>query len=251
MNPILTIIIFSILACTISFGQKWNQELICSADTLVYDPQLSYKHYPDGVERLNYPYKYEACRTRSNFAFRIEIAVSDYYYGEKTTSWIGQHGGPNVNFILDISKLNFGFRFKPWTIHPKKELSFDGQTLTTNAIFNVVKLDYYLGYSFDFNALVSLEPYIGYNRTLFIVLNEDELHQKYYIHTARGLIIGTTLNKYFKVKNYGYISVFGSLGYGCVNFEKVHPDLDNGYFEWTMGVAYKGFASKYISRRIE
>lgn len=150
-----------------------------------------------------------------------------------------------------MDKLNFGFRFKPWSIDPKKEMEFNGQTLPTTARLNNIRLDYYVGYSLDFEKLISLEPYAGYNRTSFLVIVEDKLNQEFTFNKTGGLIIGTTVNKYFKLKDYGYISVFGTVGYGFVDYKKVHPDLDNGYFEWNVGIAYKGFLTQLFYRKVE
>lgn len=252
MKRLFLVITSAILINSISFGQKWTPEVICSTDTLTIEPYISMKYNPDKIDTTSQEqYKIIQCRTRSNVGFRMDIAVSNYYYGEKTTSWIGQHGGPNFNFILVADKLNFGFRFKPWTIDPKKEMEFNGQTLPTIARLNNIRFDYYVGYSFDFEKLISLEPYAGYNRTTFLVINEDELNQEFTFNKTGGLIIGTTVNKYFKLKDYGYISVFGTVGYGFVDYEKVHPNLDNGYFEWNLGVALKSFGIKRISKRVE
>lgn len=252
MKRILLVITSTILVSTITLGQKWDPEIICSSDTLIVEPYRSMKYNPENIEALiQKPYKIVECRTRSDIGYRFEIAVSNYYYGEKTTSWIGQHGGPNFNFILVVDKLNFGFRFKPWTIEPKKELDFNGRTLPATAKLNVIKLDYYLGYSFDFKKLISVEPYVGYNRSSFNVINEDELNQKFTFDKTGGPIVGATVNKYFKLKEYEYLSVIGTAGYGFVNYEKVHSALDNGYFEWNLGIAYKGFATKRFNKRVD
>lgn len=250
MTRIILIISATILSSTILLGQKWNPEIICSTDTFTVEPYLSMKYNPVNQDNQK-PYKRVQCRTRSNIGFRFEIAVSNYYYGGKTTSWIGQHGGPNFNFILAVDKLNFGFRFKPWTVDPKKEMDFNAKTLPTTANVNVIKLDYYVGYSLDFEKLISVEPYAGYNRSSFLVINEDELNQEFTFDKTGGLIIGTTFNKYFKIKEYEYLSVFGTVGYGFVNYKKVHPDLDNGYFEWNLGIAYKGFTTKRFNKKVE
>ncbi len=233
------IIIPIFLICINSFGQKWIPETICSTDTMLVEPHISMKYNPQNMDTTNLK------------RFRMEIAYSSYYYGEKTTSWIGQHGGPNFNFILVVDKLNFGFRFKPWTINPKQEMDFNGQTLPTTAELNNIKLDYYVGYSLDFDKLISVEPYVGYNRTSFLVINEDEIKQEFSFNKTGGLILGMTLNKYFKIKEHEYISVFGTAGYGFVDYKKVHPDLDNGYFEWNLGIAYKGFITKRFNKRVE
>ena len=247
---ILTFII--VLISNIVFGQKWNKEIICSSDTLTVEPYIPMRYTPKNLDTLNKePYKVIQCRTRSNIGFRFEIGISNYYYRKQTTSWIGQHGGPNFNLILTIDKLNFGFRFKPWTITPKKEMDFNGQILPTTAKLNSIKLDYYIGYSLDFEKLISIEPYIGYNQSSFIVINEDELNQNFSFNKSGGLIIGATINKYFKIKEYEYISIFGTIGYGFINYNKIHSDLDNGCFEWNLGIAYKGFFTKRFNRKVE
>lgn len=252
MKRIFLIITSAILINTTSFGQKWDSEIICSTDTLIVEPYVSMKHYPEKMDSVNQePYKIVQCRTRSNVGFRMDIAVSNYYYADNTTSWIGQHGGPNFNFVLVVNKFNFGFRFKPWSIDPKKEMDFNGKILPTTASLNNIRLDYYVGYSLDFEKLISVEPYVGYNRTSFLVINEDELNQEFSFNKTGGLIVGTTLNKYFRIKEYEYISVFSTVGYGFVDYKKIHPDLDNGYFEWNLGVAYKGFATKRFNKRIK
>ena len=252
MKRFFLVITSTILISSISFGQKWTPEVICSTNTLTVEPYISMKYNPEKIDTTNQdPYKIIQCQTRSKVGLRMDIAVSSYYYGNKTESWIGQHGGPNFNFILVVDKLNFGFRFKPWTIDPKKEMEFKGQPLPTTAKLNNIRLDYYIGYSLDFEKLISLEPYVGYNWTSFYVINEDELNQEFSFNKTGGLIIGTTLNKYFKLKDYGYISLFGTVGYGFVNYEKVHPDLDNGYFEWNLGIAVKSFGIKRFNKRVE
>lgn len=250
-RPLLTITA-ALLVTSTSFGQKWIPETICSTDTIVVEPDSSWDPYPvKSVTSNQPPYKIVRCRTRSNIGCRLEVAVSSYYYGEKTATWLGQHGGPDFNFILAADHLNAGFRFKPWTIDPEKELVFDGQTLPTAAKLNNIRLDYYVGYSFDFEKLISVEPYAGYNRTLFYVINEDDLQKQFRLEKTGGLIIGTTLNKYIRIKEYEYLSIFGTAGYAFVNYRKVHPDLDNGYFEWNLGIAYKGFATKRFNRKVE
>lgn len=241
-----------IMNCTIVFAQKWIPETICSSDTFIVEP--SYRMYVNN-EKINstnqLPYKIVQCRTRSNIGVRFEIAVSNYYYGEKTTNWLGQHGGPNFNLAFAIDQFNLGLRFKPWTVAPQKELNFNGQILPTSASLNPVKIDFYLGYSIDFEKLISIEPYLGFNRSSFVVINENELNQKYSFKKTGGPIVGTTFNKYIRIKEYNYLSIFGTVGYGFVNFEKVNAELDNGYFEWNLGLASKGFFTKIFSKKVE
>jgi hypothetical protein len=242
---------FAIVIFNTAYAQKWERETICSSDTLRVEPHIPMKHALKNQDSTwLVPYRIVKCITRSNIGLRLDAGVSGYTYGAMTSDWIGNHAGPNFGLALAIDKLNIGFRFKPWTVDLKKEMEFDGVTLPTVARLNAIKLDYYTGYSFDFERLISIEPYLGYNRSSFIVINEDELNQEYSFRKTGGFIFGTTLNKYFKVGEYQYVSVYGSAGYSLVNYEKIHPGLDNGYFEWTLGVASKGFFTKFINRKV-
>jgi len=252
MNRIFITLSLVIICGSIAFGQKWTPEIICSTDTLIIEPYRSIKYDPIEDDSLyQKPYKVVQCKTRTNLGFRIEFAISKYYYGNKTQEWIGQHGGPNFNFALVFDKFNFGFRFKPWTFTPKKEIMFNGQTLPTTAQVNTIKLDYYLGYSIDFNKLVSVEPYVGYNRSSFIVINETELNKNFNINKTGGIIIGTTFNKYIKLKGYEYLSFIATIGYAFVKYEKVHYEFDKGYLEWNLGIAIKGFLPKRYNKKIK
>jgi len=244
------ILLIVIITGSTALGQKWDKEIICSTDTFVIEPFKNIKDYLIIQDTLQ-SYKIVKCATRSNVGIRFDVGVANYYYGQNTTSWIGQHGGPNFNFILALNKVNVGFRFKPWTIEPHKEMKFDGVILPTYAKLNSIKLDYYVGYSFDFKWLISMEPYVGYNRSIFKVINEDELKQTYSFAKTGGLIMGTTINKYFEIGKYEYLSVFGSIGYGFVDYSKVHPELDSGYLEWNLGISYKRYFNKYFSRKVE
>ena len=247
------LLIFLVLIPTSSvFAQQWQKQTFCSSDTLIVEPHLP-KHYrPEKHSQIKLePYKIVQCRTRSDLALRLEFAVSSYTYGKRTASWIGNHAGPNFNLALAYDNINFGLRFKPWTVDLKKEMTFNGTALPTTADLNSIKVDYYVGYSLDFDRLISLEPYVGYNSSSFVVINEDELKQEYTFEKSGGLIAGTTLNKYIMTRENGYFVIFGTAGYSLVNFEKIHPDLDNGYFEWSLGIAFKGYFTKFINKRVD
>ena len=77
MKRLFLVIISSILINTISFGQKWTPEIICSTDTLTVEPYISMKYNPEKMDSAKQePYKIVQCRTRSKVGFRMDIAVS-------------------------------------------------------------------------------------------------------------------------------------------------------------------------------
>ena len=231
-------------------GQKMDNVIFCSLDTFIVKPVSEFRHIQKASVDSFAPYKAVWCEKCSKFGARIEIGISIYHYNQKTKDWLGNHGGPNFNFILTYDKFNLGFRFKPWTVSPNEELLFDNKVLPKYANLNPIKLDFYTGYSFDFEH-ISLEPYLGFSRNIFTVINEDELQETFSFPSVTGFINGVTVNKYFKIKNYEYISVFANVGYSIVDYTKVHNALGKNYFEWSIGIAYKGFFTKRFMQKIE
>jgi len=247
MKRIIFNALFLVILTSNCFSQKQTKDTICLSDTLTIMPFRSMKLSKDSASS----YKAIKCETTTNVGMRFEVGISKYYYNDKTQEWLGNHGGPNFNLILTLNKLNFGLRFKPWTVNPKTELSFDNIILPRYASLNPVKIDYYAGYSIDLNHKISIEPYLGFSKTIFYVINEVELQQTYSIPKANGLISGATFNKYFKINNSEYIALFTNIGYSFVDYKKTNQNLGIGYFEWTIGIAYKGFFKKQFLKKIE
>lgn len=234
----------------IGFAQKFTPEIICSSDTLVIGPVQRMKDL--GNERgYQSSYKAVRCTYTTSFAVRFDVGVSKYYYNENTKNWLGNHFGPNFGASISYNKFSFGGRFKPWTVDPLKELDFQGNNLPTSAELNPIKLDLYLGYSFDFDHLISIEPQMGYTKSLFRVINEDQLQQNYRIKENRGLLLALSLNKYFKYNNYNFFAIFANVGYATNDFTKTHRDLGKGYFEWTIGFSTKSFYRSKKLKRVE
>jgi len=248
MKKLIKILTFFICFIAIGqiFGQKIDNETFCSPDTVLIEYREHIKSTIDSFP----PYKVVWCEKYSKIGIRLEIGVSGFLYNRNTKDWIGNHIAPNFNFIFVYDKFNFGFRFKPFTVSPNKELLFENKILKKEAKVNPIKLDFYVGYSFDLKYL-SIEPYLGVSRNSFFVINQDELDEIFSIQKVTGFINGITVNKYFNIKKYHYISVFLNLGYSIVNYKKIHNELGTNYFESSLGVAYKGFFTRKFVQKIE
>lgn len=239
------------------YAQKYTPEMICSSDTLIVEPmiRMNNRYYiKDSTKLSSYnlkPYKAVKCIVPAKLALRYDLGVTGYSYGSKTKEWLGNFHGPNFALALSYDKVSFGARFKPWTLNPKKELDFNNIPLPVNADVNPIKIDFYAGYSFDFDYLISVEPQLGYTKSLFYVINENILNQTYSIPQSQGLLIGCSVNKYFKVRPNDFFAVFLNMGYASNDFTKTHAELDKGYFEWTLGVAIKSFYRSTKLRKIE
>ncbi|OPZ26546.1 MAG: hypothetical protein BWZ00_01634 [Bacteroidetes bacterium ADurb.BinA174] len=244
--------IFWVFTVTFIFAQKYTPEIICSTDTVTVEP-MRRMFIKESTQLSSYdfePYKAVNCIVPTKLALRLDVGVSGYSYGDKTKEWLGNHCGPNFALAISYDKFSLGARFKPWTVNPKKELEFNGNLLPLYAKLNPIKIDFYAGYSFDFDYLISVEPQIGIAKSLFYVINETELNQTYSIPKVNGLLIGCSVNKYFKFGLYDFFAVFLNMGYATNNFTKTHPSLDKGYFEWTLGVSIKSFYKSSKMRKI-
>ncbi|MDL2314799.1 hypothetical protein LJC16_00890 [Bacteroidales bacterium OttesenSCG-928-C19] len=249
MKKFIYILFFAFLGVNV-YGQRVDNAIYCSSDTLFVEPNLAIRHIQKEQIDSIPAYRMVFCERNSKFGIRFEIGVSSFHYSKNTKDWIGNHIAPNFNFIFTYDKLNFGFRFKPFTVNPKEELLFDGKLLTKEAKINPIKLDFYVGYSFDFKHF-SVEPYLGLSHNKFIVINQDELNQTFSFPNVNGFINGVVINKYFRINKYEYIAVFSNIGYSIIDYKKVHNSLSANNFEWSLGVAYKGFFTKRFSRKIE
>lgn len=199
-------------------------------------------------ERISY--KAFECIQVAKAGIRVELGYTSFSYNHRTKNWLGNPGGLLVGLTFVHSRFNIGTKFKFATTTPKSQLAFNGDTLTYEAKLNPPKIDFYAGYSFDFKHNLSIEPYVGVARNLFYVINENELNKSFDIPKVHGLITGVTLNKYFKLKEFQFLSLFITYGYGFSNFKKVHSSLGVGYSEWTLGLSYKAFAKKSFYEKI-
>lgn len=234
-----TTLLLLLFTAHLSWAQQIDRTITCGTDTVTVR-----EHWGD--------LKAFICQRGGDFGARIELGYTNYYHSIQTRQWLGQYGGPNFGLILAYRKLNVGIRFKPATVIPQQNLVFNNDTLIALAKLNPVRIDYFAGYSFDFKYNFSIEPYLGYSRNSFHVINEADLNTTYQIEPASGMIAGISVNKYFKLKKkYQFLAVFGNLGYATTQYQSTHPQLDNGYWEWTLGIAYKGFWEKVFYKWIK
>ena len=231
------------LLANICYGQLYNKDKVCGTDTIYVD----YRDLKTG-ERINY--KAFECTQVAKAGIRIDLGYSSYSYNLRTKKWLGNHNGALFGLTLVHRKFNLGAKFKFASTTPKSQLVFNGDTLAYEAKLNPPKIDFYAGFSLDLKYNFSIEPYFGVTRNLFYVINEKELNKSFNIPKVHGLNAGVTLNKYFKLKEFQFLSLFFTYGYGFTNFKKVNSSLGVGYSEWTLGLSYKAFAKKIFHERI-
>lgn len=180
--------------------------------------------------------------------FFFNINLGGYYsrYKLNTKNWLGDINSPHFSIQLKYNKFGLGFNFKPSTNHPYQELVFGGEVMTHFTKLNVINTEFYLSYSLDFPLGLSLEPYLGINRVSFNVINEDEIEQKFNLNNTSGFMLGSRLNKYWRLQTGTgtneqqdlFFSIFADYYYAWTNFKRVHERLDNHFYSWGFGVSF-------------
>jgi hypothetical protein len=236
-----TLMVTLILHACIAHGQQYNRDAVCGSDT----EQVRYVSLRS-IEPVNY--QAFRCRQVSRWGIRPEIGRSSYVYTPQTARWLGKHNGASFALYVAYGDFNLGARFILATVTPQTELMLDGKPLTGEAKLNPNKGEYSAGYSLNLKYNFCLEPYIAITKNEFRVINEDSLQQHYQIPRVSGFTAGIGLNKYFRLTDFQFLTLFVRYGHGFTDFGKVHSSLGVGYSEWCFGLAYKGFAQKFFMK---
>jgi len=250
MKKLITLIFITITIT--SFGQRLNTETICSADTVYIDTLLGHHVMKsDKIDTTNI-IKLIPCKKTTPFALGFGWGITRIFYNQPTKDWIGNHGLWNIlNLNITYNKWNAGIKFKTWTVSPQKELDFENKTLPLNASINPNKVDCFLGYSLDLSYGISFEPYIGFNRSTFYVVNQEELNQDFSMGRAEGFLFGLTMHKYFKIRYNEFFSIFCSVNHALTDYTEIHQDLGASYTDFTIGLMYKGFFKRKFYREVD
>jgi hypothetical protein len=238
--------LFLLLMLPMSYGyaQSYNREKTCGTDTI----HVNYRDLKYGGQVSYLAFQ---CTQAGKLGIRFDLGYASHTYRGNTKNWMGTHPGGMLGIALVHDKINVGVRFKVATIHPRTQLLFDGDTLMYDADLNPGKIDFYAGYSFDLPYNFAFEPYAGVTKHLFHVINEEQLNKTYDIPSLHGFHAGLTINKYFRLKDFQFLSLYASWGYGFADFAKIHPSLGSGYSEWSVGLAYKVMVKRKFLERIK
>lgn len=243
MKRIFFLLIIILIGAT-AHSQIRDRRLICDPNPIVVNI------VDNPIVDSTYTIRVLSCVKSSPLGLKIEAGYSRFYYNSKTADWLGQHGGPGFGLTFAIENTNIGLKFKPWTLYPKKTLDFNGNVLPISAKLNPIKIDYFLSYNFHLKGNFTFEPVLGYTRSSFVIINEDQIGNSVSIPKTGGFLTGISVSKYLTIKYNEFLSFFGNVEYAFVDFAKVSPDLGFGYFDWTVGIAFKGYFNKIVIERI-
>jgi hypothetical protein len=238
-------IFFALLfPCYAVQAQQYKRNKVCGTDTITVN----------GYDlKMGRPFQYRGfeCTKASALGIRVEFGYNQCNYNGNTKQWLGVYEGGILGLHLALLKWNAGVRFKLGTATPRTQVLAGGDTIDGRASFNPIKVDYTLGYSIDLKHNFSIEPCMGITKNTFHVVNAKELGKTYRLPTIYSLYTGLTLNKYFKLKDFQFLSLYLSYGQGFTNFKKLNTGLGKGYSEWAVGIAYKVFANLKFQEKIK
>lgn len=219
-------------------AQRITSNIICIKDTVLVQGMWTYpRNYK--LEDNTGSFLATYCDIKKDLGIRFDFGISEYVHSKPVADWIGNHLGPNINFIIAFNKFGLGFRYKPSTVNPKEELTFGNSNLPKDAELDPIKRDYYLSYEFGLSNTISIEPSVGWTYCSFKVINADKLKQQFSFNKTNGLLTGLTLNKYMTWGNFKYAALYARVNYGFVDYSKIHTNLKDGYTEVALGVSVK------------
>lgn len=232
------------LLLNVCYSQVYNRSPTCGTDTI-------HVHYRDRMRFDTVEYYAFECTRVGKAGLRFDFGPVRSRYDKATENWLGNHAGAILGAAFVHDKFNIGIKMKVETnLEPGSELVFNGDTVPFEAKLNPIRLDFYAGYSLNLKFNFTIEPYVGVTRNVFYVINEEELNKEFSIPKFTGLNTGITLNKYFRLKEFQFLSIFLTYGYGFANFKKINSSLGSNYSEWNFGLAYKVFAKNRYHEKI-
>lgn len=225
-------------------AQNYDRDKKCGTDTI----NIDYVGRKFGNQ-----IKYQAfkCHQVSKLGVRVDLAYNHYNYNSNTKNWIGNHGGATFGIGLLYGDFTMSAEFKPSTVMPKSELTFNGQLLTTQAKLNPIKIEYKVAYSINTICNFTIEPYVAYTRNSFYVINQEQLNRQYQFDKIHSPTFGISINKYFRIKEFQFVSIFFKYGYSMTNYQKLNNSLGKGYNDISVGISYKGFIERVFLERIQ
>lgn len=83
-----------------------------------------------------------------------------------------------------------------------------------------IKIDYFLSYNFNLQGNITFEPSIGYTRSTFVIMNEENTGSSFSIPKTGGILVGISSSKHFTVNYNEFLSVFGNVEYALFGYSK-------------------------------
>ena len=244
---LLTFIIF--LFFNILNAQKINNDTIIQKDTIIYNEYtLKNRQFIIDVKEEKKIALKKIIKSKFGFSFGFSLPVIFSY--KNNLNWLKPTSGWNMNAFIYYENIGLGINSLLFDIKLLKDLSYNNQIYTNQAVFRIYQDKYILNYSINFPKKISFIPKIGYTKfRINFALNETNgyLNINDYLKLY-GFYTGFNIYKFFKIKNrFSFFAIYYTFDYSFIYLNKINTDFNNSYFSMSIGLAFKlfGFYEKY------
>lgn len=183
-----------------------------------------------------------------NTGLQLSLGGSLNYYDSKTKKYLPNYRGGSYGITFYYQNLLIGIALKPITSPMSKAtdtIFFNMNYTPTISIFNYIKTEMNIGYTFNLPLNISIEPTLGYLRTRFRAEDEKGEEIDPISRKVHGFTVGFTINKYIMLRKVGdYIVIYLSNKYNYSNYSNYYPAMGNSYYSIELGLAFKGWFMK-------
>ncbi len=221
-----------------------------------WDLKKSGYYFPK-IERLNFdtrytkylkpPPKYEPSRANRRvtlietpWGFAFDGGATKYWYDRPTSTWLKNHYGAAMALQAMYRNVVLTGRIKFWSITGKRDLPIEADTLLQRIEFSANRGEVTLGYILNFTRRLSLEPYVGYAQSNFLIFQDKEFRDKLKIPSSSGFTFGAFINR--KIFTLTYLRCGVSLT--STDYSKINPELGRRFYTFDVSLMFRGRARK-------
>jgi len=129
---------------------------------------------------------------------------------------------------------------------PIKEMHFDNKIFDNTAEFISINFNTVIGYSYNYNNNWGSDFRIGVNLTDIDLKNSEEINEVYMSNFVMGVIVGISLDRYIKLKDFKYLVLGLGIDYYSTNYQSISSNLNRSSMNYSLTIGYKFWFSKKI-----
>jgi hypothetical protein len=185
--------------------------------------------------------------TVSNFGIQMSVGPTKYFYDNKTENYFGNHWDPHFKLAFYYKNIFLGFEFKPATVNPKDTLYFNTGNLFNEAKLNIIKTNIEIGYTINLPLNLAIEPFIGYLKTTFLVINESQINKNFNLKPCKGFTGGFIITKFIDFNSSGqYMIIYLNNNLNYSDYSNMNSYLGNYFYAIELGIGIKVWFGKKV-----
>jgi len=170
----------------------------------------------------------------TDFAIDIKAGAIKYIHDIETEKYFGNYWTAYINIAGSYKNFFVSYYYAVSDITIKQSIYFPNEFVAKDKIIAIHKLNTLIGYTFELKKEeFSIAPYFQFSASFF------QLSNVYYFPEKVGYGYGFSINKYFKLRSYRYLTVFIDNSFITSNYDKFNPLLGNKFYSISFGVGYR------------